>query len=62
MQVVTASGLAAKHTPASDYECEIAALLQEAGHDSMEAAAKVRVVLWLLNCMCGANATPPGLQ
>lgn len=39
--MVTAAGLASKHVPASDYECEIAALLQEAGHHNAQAAAKV---------------------
>jgi predicted subunit of tRNA(5-methylaminomethyl-2-thiouridylate) methyltransferase len=43
VQVVSAAGLASKHEPKSDYECEIAALLQEAGHHSAQAAAKVQL-------------------
>ena len=47
VQVVTAAGLAAKHVPAGDYEQEIAALLQEAGHSTPHTAAQVLLLLLL---------------
>lgn len=40
-QVVTAAGLAAKHTPTSDFELEIAELLKESGHQDAASVAKV---------------------
>jgi U3 small nucleolar RNA-associated protein 14 len=40
-QVVSAAGLASKHTPTSDFELEIAELLKEAGHTDAQAVAKV---------------------
>ena len=41
-RVATAAGLASRHEPVSEFEREVAQLLEEAGHSSTAAVAEVR--------------------